>query len=648
MDILISTASSFVLRYVISNVLHPSSYSPSMIVPVFLGVWEGTWLHMLLLSMPSSYDPYLAYLLRPLVDFFISDGSVSYVFSVVLWSVLTMLALDAMGPKHRHDTRRERSSKRISSRTGSSHTAHTVLQPTSSSQKPRPISRRSRSRSLTFVLPVSSPESLNQTTSPPSQEQSQVSGSLSSTTTTLTGSSSSSSTTPQYISTASTPTPTRTEMTPYYQPIPPIQSPPQLPAFSPRADMGNQPQAGPVPASSPMSSIPLLQPPVSSRVAREPVVPAVAESSRSAYSRPPYAPSNPSYDASPSPTLVVSNPPTIPTPPEDRTPPAQAERDLSSPIPVPAPGFFPAKIAEPAPPVPAVAASNPAPPLQSIPEHRDETDTIRSPVLRGFDDEVGVESDVEYDELTTPPHLRARSAPSFITALEGAFVEEPPAVGRSLLLDSRTSRATIPSTSNVTANASPVPIPVPGNHISPALSALDILSPVSSSSLADSIISTTDPKQLFERAEKLRNKAWKEIHEKSKLKADLHKARIEGRKKDIFILAGDVKESEHRIDTLHARAKRRYYLAKNTEEMLNGDEIDVHGLLVEEAVDATEAAFRKILKDGKDSLRVIVGKGNHSKDATPKLKPAVTAAMKNHGFQCNPDPRNAGVLLLSL
>ncbi|KAF9263411.1 hypothetical protein L218DRAFT_959435 [Marasmius fiardii PR-910] len=61
---------------------------------------------------------------------------------------------------------------------------------------------------------------------------------------------------------------------------------------------------------------------------------------------------------------------------------------------------------------------------------------------------------------------------------------------------------------------------------------------------------------------------------------------------------------------------------------MQGDEIDVHGLLADEAVDATEAAFRRTLKDGKQSLRVIVGRGNHSKDGTPKLKPAVTTAMK--------------------
>ncbi|KAL0577035.1 hypothetical protein V5O48_004969 [Marasmius crinis-equi] len=636
MDILVSTASSFVLRYVLSNAL--PSYKPSMIIPVFLGIWEGTWLHMLLLSMPSSYDPYLAYLLRPFIDFFIS-GSISYVFSVVVWSALTVLALDAMGPAHFHDTRREKTYKRpISTRTGSAHTSHTVLHPIPHT----PRSRRSRSRSLTFVLPVSSPESANLITSPPSQEQSQASTSQSSSEATSGASSSatpqipssSSSATPQIASSSSTSTatPPRTELTPQQRPIPPIESS-EVSAASPEVDLGNNfvPSMGLEPVTSPITSIPLLNPPVNPRI--ELVVPAVAEGSRSNFPRSPFPPST-------APPIVA----TSPTAPEESRIAGPARDSSDSPIPVPAPGFFPGIVPEPN---PRAFSIPPQPPVRAFLQHHDETDALQTPVLRGFDDQVQVDSDIEADELTTPPHLRAvvrPHHPSFMQALEGSLVEEPPTAGPSLLLDARS--VTLASSTSITANVSPVPVP-PRGQPSPALSALDMLSPVSATSAMESIISTTDPKLLFDRAEKLRNKAWKEVEEKARLKADLVKARAEGRKKDIFILTGDIKDSEHRIDNLHARAKRRYYLAKNT-EALQGDEIDVHGLLVEEAVEATEVAFRKILREGKDTLRVIVGKGNHSKDGTPKLKPAVTTAMKKHGFQCTVDPRNAGVLLLAL
>ncbi|KAF9263412.1 hypothetical protein L218DRAFT_348618 [Marasmius fiardii PR-910] len=523
MDILVSTTSSLVLRYVLSNFLQPT-YRPSMIIPVFLGLWEGTWLHMLLSSMPTSYDPYLAYLLRPILDFLIS-GSISYVFIVVVWSMLTVLALDAMGPEHFHDTRRERDSKRPA-RMGSSHTVlHTTHLPHSR--------RRSSSRSLTFVLPVASPESDNPTPST-SQLPSQSSTATSS-----------SSITPRASSSTPDATSPRMVLTPQQQsiqqhPIAPIESP-QL-YISTQAVIMN-PEPPPEPASSPISSFPLLQTPGKHRV--ELVVPALAEGSRSNFPRSPFPP------------FTVTSPPITNTGPTPREPEQHTEdQEPDHPIPVPAPGHFPIVALESSPPL---LPQIPHQEAQVIPDHpSDEADPLQTPVLRGFDDPVHVDSEV--DELTTPPYMR----PPLASIPEGGsvIIEEAPSAGPSLLLKALAT-TTVPSTSNVTANATPVPIPAPG-HLqtgSPALSALDILSPASStSSIGGSIISTTDPKSLFERAEKLRNKAWQEVQEKSRLRAELQQARNEGRKKDIFILVGDLKDCEHRIDTLHARAKRRYYL----------------------------------------------------------------------------------------
>ncbi|KIY74339.1 hypothetical protein CYLTODRAFT_336212, partial [Cylindrobasidium torrendii FP15055 ss-10] len=70
--------------------------------------------------------------------------------------------------------------------------------------------------------------------------------------------------------------------------------------------------------------------------------------------------------------------------------------------------------------------------------------------------------------------------------------------------------------------------------------------------------------------------------------------------------------------------------------------VDVHGLLVAEAVKQTEKAFRQVLLENRKSLKVIVGKGLHSKDGVAKLKPAIQAAMAKHGISCSVDPKNAG------
>jgi len=75
-------------------------------------------------------------------------------------------------------------------------------------------------------------------------------------------------------------------------------------------------------------------------------------------------------------------------------------------------------------------------------------------------------------------------------------------------------------------------------------------------------------------------------------------------------------------------------------------EIDVHGLLTDEAVRKTEQECRRLLRAGGSILRVITGKGNHSKDGKSKLRPAIQGSMEQHGFECTVDPKNTGVLIL--
>lgn len=51
--------------------------------------------------------------------------------------------------------------------------------------------------------------------------------------------------------------------------------------------------------------------------------------------------------------------------------------------------------------------------------------------------------------------------------------------------------------------------------------------------------------------------------------------------------------------------------------------VDVHGLLVKEAIKIVEKKLGEVMKRGDESLRVIVGKGKHSKDGKAKLRPAI-------------------------
>jgi DNA-nicking Smr family endonuclease len=44
----------------------------------------------------------------------------------------------------------------------------------------------------------------------------------------------------------------------------------------------------------------------------------------------------------------------------------------------------------------------------------------------------------------------------------------------------------------------------------------------------------------------------------------------------------------------------------------NGDEVDLHGLYVQEATERAEEAIARCQREGRDHLTIIVGRGNHS------------------------------------
>lgn len=56
--------------------------------------------------------------------------------------------------------------------------------------------------------------------------------------------------------------------------------------------------------------------------------------------------------------------------------------------------------------------------------------------------------------------------------------------------------------------------------------------------------------------------------------------------------------------------------------------MDLHGLRVQEAIEVVEKAFRSTLESGYGTLKVITGKGLHSKNNLPILKNAVIREME--------------------
>lgn len=78
------------------------------------------------------------------------------------------------------------------------------------------------------------------------------------------------------------------------------------------------------------------------------------------------------------------------------------------------------------------------------------------------------------------------------------------------------------------------------------------------------------------------------------------------------------------------------------------DEVDLHGLYTQEAIDRTEHEISTRQARGDRSVRVIVGKGIHSKDHVAHIKPAIEGLMRKYKLQAHLDPSNAGVLVVDL
>jgi len=144
----------------------------------------------------------------------------------------------------------------------------------------------------------------------------------------------------------------------------------------------------------------------------------------------------------------------------------------------------------------------------------------------------------------------------------------------------------------------------------------------------------------------LRQKARESEKTRARIEEQRKRAEIEGRPIDALSLKVKIRDLDLEAQKLHEKASRRYYAARNTVEISN--KIDVHGLRPREAFDRIERTILKASNEGKSSVRVVVGKGLHSVNQQPTLKPAVQREMQRLGLICEVDPRNHGVLNISI
>ncbi|TBU45768.1 hypothetical protein BD309DRAFT_955367 [Dichomitus squalens] len=163
---------------------------------------------------------------------------------------------------------------------------------------------------------------------------------------------------------------------------------------------------------------------------------------------------------------------------------------------------------------------------------------------------------------------------------------------------------------------------------------------------AASVISNAaDRQRLLQRAESLRSVADEADKRRSRLKREYEEARRNRENWTAFRLKHEMDRAEKETRELHAKAARRFYRAHNLRP--EPQTIDVHRLKVAEALEKVEQALYDAIVTNTPELRIITGRGNHSRNGIPALKLAIIGAMSDYHLDVHTDPSNPGVLIVN-
>ncbi|KAI0745953.1 hypothetical protein C8Q76DRAFT_705560 [Earliella scabrosa] len=162
---------------------------------------------------------------------------------------------------------------------------------------------------------------------------------------------------------------------------------------------------------------------------------------------------------------------------------------------------------------------------------------------------------------------------------------------------------------------------------------------------AGSVVSNAgDRQRLLQRAESLRSIADQTDKRRTQLRRELEAARRNRDWWGAFRIKHEMARAEKETRELHAKAARRFYQAHNLRP--EPQTIDVHRLKVTEALEKVEQALYDAIVTNTPELRIITGRGNHSKNGIPTLKLAIIGAMQDDHIDVTTDPNNSGVLII--
>lgn len=137
--------------------------------------------------------------------------------------------------------------------------------------------------------------------------------------------------------------------------------------------------------------------------------------------------------------------------------------------------------------------------------------------------------------------------------------------------------------------------------------------------------------------------ASREADKRSELLTQSQQAYKEGDGEQAKILSNKAKEHEAKMDEYNEKAASFVFQANNVKSA--ADEIDLHGLFVDEAIDVLGKRIQACIERRDSYLKAIVGKGLHSEHG-PKIKYAVEEMCQKQGFRWALEEGNSGVIVI--
>lgn len=101
----------------------------------------------------------------------------------------------------------------------------------------------------------------------------------------------------------------------------------------------------------------------------------------------------------------------------------------------------------------------------------------------------------------------------------------------------------------------------------------------------------------------------------------------------------------HGANMESANQQAALYVFRANNSVCDADEIDLHGLHVEEAKYYTEQRILACKQRRENHLHIIVGRGNHSVNHIQKLKPAIEQLCQQHNFEYNTEHNEGRILV---